>query len=123
MSLPSHYIPLKKAVDDYLREQGLTVTDIVTVMDEDKESIAESLRKRCAISLRTERQLLEKLTSKQLNTLIFVIQVFYIINIGGMYKGFIIYPERGSVVSGQKVTEEGLRQVLKALGFPSIEKP
>jgi len=122
MSLPSHYIPLKKAVDDYLREQGLTVADVVAVMDEDKESIAESLRKRCAISLGTERQLLEKLTSKQLNMLIFVVQVFYIINIGGMYKGLIIHPERGSVVSGQKVTEEGLRQVLKALEFPSIEK-
>jgi hypothetical protein len=122
MSLPSHYIPLKKAVDDYLREQGLTVADVVAVMDEDKESIAESLRKRCAISFRTERQLLEKLTSKQLNMLIFVIQVFYMINIGGVYKGLIIYPERDSVVSGQKVTEEGLRQILKALGFPSIEK-
>jgi len=122
MSLPSHYIPLKKAVDDYLREQGLTVADVVAVMDEDKESIAESLRKRCAISFRTERQLLEKLTSKQLNMLIFVVQVFYIINIGGMYKGLIIHPERGSVVSGQKVTEEGLRQILKALEFPSIEK-
>ncbi len=122
MSLPNYYIPLKKAVDDYLKEQGLTLSDVVAVMDEDKESIAESLRKRCLISLKTERLLLERLTSRQLNMLIFVIQVFYIINIGGIYKGLIIYPERSSVVSGQKVTEEGLRLVLKALGFPSLEQ-
>lgn len=122
MSLPNYYIPLKKAVDDYLKEQGLTLSDMVAVMDEDRESIAESLRKRCSISLKTERLLLERLTSRQLNMLIFVIQVFYIINMGGIYKGLIIYPERSSVVSGQKVTEEGLRLVLKALGFPSLEQ-
>ncbi|MEM3648282.1 MAG: hypothetical protein QW506_03875, partial [Thermoproteota archaeon] len=90
--------------------------------DEDRESIIESIRKRCSISLKTERLLLERLTSRQLNMLIFVIQVFYIINMGGIYKGFIIYPERSRVVSGQKVTEEGLRLVLKALGFPSLEQ-
>lgn len=90
-------------------------------MDEDVEGIVESLRKRCSISFRTERRLLEKLTSKQLNFLIFVIHTFYIINIGGMYKGLLIYPRRENVVSGQKVTEEGLRQVLKALGYPDID--
>jgi hypothetical protein len=121
MSLANYYIPLKKAVDDYLREQELTIADIVKVMDADKEGIAESLRKRCAISFSTERRLLEKLTSKQLNYLIFVIQAFYIINIPGMYKGLIIYPKRDLVVAGEKVTEEGLRQILKALELPSID--
>ncbi|MBO3839693.1 MAG: hypothetical protein QXM98_01530 [Thermoproteota archaeon] len=94
---------------------------MVRAMDEDVEGIVESLRKRCAISFRTERILLEKLTSKQLNFLIFVIHTFYIINMGGMYKGFLIYPRRENVVSGQKVTEEGLRQILKALELPSID--
>ncbi|MEM1557490.1 MAG: hypothetical protein QXI11_01305 [Thermoproteota archaeon] len=121
MSLPSYYIPLKKAVEDFLKEQGLTPIDVVKVMDEDSEGIIESLRKRCAISLRTERKLLEKLTSKQLNFLIFVMQTFYIINMGGMYKGLLIHPRRDHVVSGQKVTEEGLRQILKALGLPNID--
>lgn len=121
MGLPNYYIPLKKAVNDYLREQGLTMADIVRVMDEDKEGIAESLRKRCAISFRTERSLLEKLTSKQLNFLIFVIQAFYIINIPGIYKGLIIYPKRELVVTGERVTEEGLRQILEALELPSID--
>lgn len=121
MSLPNYYIPLKKAVDDFLKEEGLTVADVVAVMDENKESIVESLRARCAISFRTERLLLEKLTSKQLNLLVFVIQVFYIINMGGTYKGLIIHPRRENVVSGQKVMEEGLRQVIKALELPSIE--
>lgn len=121
MGLPNYYIPLKKAVDDYLREQGLTVADIVKVMDEDKESIAESLGKRCAISFRTGRSLLEKLTSRQLNFLIFVIQAFYIVNVTGMYKGLIIYPKRELVVTGQKITEEGLRQILKALELPGID--
>ncbi|MEM3658113.1 MAG: hypothetical protein QXQ66_06835 [Candidatus Hadarchaeum sp.] len=117
----SYYIPLKKAVDDFLKEQGLTPMDVVRVMDEDSEGIIESLRKRCVISFRTERKLLEKLTSKQLNFLVFVIQTFYIINIGGMYKGLLIHPRRDQVVSGQKVTEEGLRQILKALELPDID--
>ncbi len=90
-------------------------------MDEDVEGMVESLRKRCAISFRTERRLLEKLTSKQLNFLIFVIHTFYIINMSGMYKGFLIYPRREHVVLGQKVTEEGLRQILKALEYPDID--
>jgi hypothetical protein len=90
-------------------------------MDEDMEGIVESLRKRCAISFRTERRLLEKLTSKQLNFLIFVIHAFYIINMGGMYKGLLIYPKREHVVSGEKVTEEGLKQILKALEYPDID--
>lgn len=119
--LPRYYIPLRKAVDDFLKEQGLTAIDVVRVMDEDKEGIVESIRKRCAISFRTERKLLEKLTSRQLNFLIFVIQAFYIVNMGGMYKGFLIYPRRDQVVSGQKITEEGLRQILKALGLPDID--
>ncbi len=121
MSLPNHYIPLKKAVYDFLKEEDLTVADVVAVMDEDKDSIVESLRKRCTISLRTERLLLEKLTSKQLNFLIFVIQAFYIVNMGGMYKGFLIQPEREDIVIGEKVTEEGLRKILKALELSSID--
>jgi len=118
---PSFYIPLKKAVDDFLKEQGLTPLDVVRVMDENKEGIIESIRKKCAISFATERKLLEKLTSKQLNFLIFVIHTFYIINMGGMYKGLLIYPRRDQVVSGQKVTEEGLKQILKALEYPDID--
>lgn len=121
MSLPSYYIPLEKAVNDYLKEQGLTVADVVAVMDEDREGVLESLRKRCTTSFRTEMRLLEKLTSRQLNFLIFVMQAFYIVNVSGMYKGFLIYPERDQVVAGQKITEEGLRLILKALGFPSID--
>ncbi|MBO3769482.1 MAG: hypothetical protein QXS51_05425 [Thermoproteota archaeon] len=121
MSLPSYYIPLKKAVDDFLKEQGLTPIDVTRVMDENSEGIVESLRKRCMISFRTEKKLLEKLTSKQLNFLIFVIHTFYIVNMGGMYKGLLIYPRRDQVVSGQKITEEGLRQILRALGLPDID--
>ncbi|MDW8033856.1 MAG: hypothetical protein RMI79_02755 [Nitrososphaerota archaeon] len=118
---PSYYISLKEAVEDFLKEQGLTPMDVVRVMDEDREGIIESLRKRCVISFKTERKLLERLTSKQLNFLVFVIQTFYIINMGGIYKGLLIYPRREHVVSGQKVTEEGLRHILKALGLPDID--
>ncbi|MGQ9479425.1 MAG: hypothetical protein ACUVQ0_05315 [Thermoproteota archaeon] len=95
--------------------------DIVAVMDEEEEGILESLRKRCTLSPEIERRLMEKLTSKQLNLLIFVIQAFYIVNIGGMYKGLIIYPKREAVMTGQKVSEEGLKLILKALGFPGID--
>lgn len=111
------YIPLKKALKDYLKEQGITLNDLLSVMDEDKEGIMESLSKRVYLT-RVQRKALEKgLSSRDLNLLLFVIQAFYILNPSGLYKGLIIEPLREEVMAGDKVTFEGCKMILKSLGI------
>ncbi|MEM1507414.1 MAG: hypothetical protein QW294_04250 [Candidatus Bathyarchaeia archaeon] len=111
------YIPLKRALKDYLKEHKVTLDDLLSVMDEDKEGIMEALSKRVYLT-RTQRRALEHhLSSRELNLLLFVIQAFYILNPSGLYKGFIIEPARDDVMIGNKVTFEGCKMILKALGI------
>jgi DNA-binding transcriptional MerR regulator len=113
------YIPLRKALKDYLKEQGITLNDLLSVMDEDKEGIMEALSKRVYLT-RKQREALETwLSSKDLNLLLFVIQAFYILNPSGLYKGLIIEPVREDVMIGDKVTFEGCKMILKSLGIPT----
>jgi DNA-binding transcriptional MerR regulator len=111
------YIDLKDALKDYLKENGITLQDLLSVMDEEKEGIMEALSKRVALTDEDRHELERSLQSNQLNTLLFVIQAFYIINLGGLYKGRIIYPVREDVMRGGKVTTEGLRKIARALGI------
>ncbi|MBS7609867.1 hypothetical protein KEJ19_04785 [Candidatus Bathyarchaeota archaeon] len=111
------YIDLKDVLRDYLRENGITLQDILSIMDEEKEGIMEALSKRVALTEEERHELERSLKSSQLNTLLFVIQAFYIINLGGLYKGRIIYPARDDVMRGGIVTAEGLRKIARALGI------
>jgi len=88
------YIDLRVALKNYLKEQGITLQDLLSSMDEDKEGIMDALRKRVYLTESQSRILEEKLTSKELNLLLFVIQAFYILNPSGMYRDFIIEPTR-----------------------------
>lgn len=109
------YIDLRAALKNYLKEQGITLQDLLSSMDEDKEGIMDALRKRVYLTENQSRILEEKLTSKQLNLLLFVIQAFYILNPSGMYRDFIIEPTREDVMYGDKATFEGCKLILKAL--------
>ena len=109
------YVDLRTALKNYLKEQGITLQDLLSSMDEDKEGIMEALRKRVYLTEDQSRILEEKLTSKELNLLLFVIQAFYILNPSGMYRGFIIEPTREDVMYGDKATFEGCKLILKAL--------
>ena len=111
------YIPLKKVLKDYLREHGITLGDLLSAMDEDKEGIMEALSRRVHLTREQRRALELGLSSRDLNLLLFVIQAFYIINPSGLYKGFIIEPVREDVMFGDKVTFEGCKMILKALGI------
>jgi len=111
------YIPLKKVLKDYLREHGITLRDLLSAMDEDKEGIMEALSRRVHLTREQRRALERGLSSRDLNLLLFVIQAFYIINPSGLYKGFIIEPVREDVMFGDKVTFEGCKMILKALGI------
>ena len=109
------YIDLRVALKNYLKEQGITLQDLLSSMDEDKEGIMDALRKRVYLTESQSRILEEKLTSKELNLLLFVIQAFYILNPSGMYRDFIIEPTREDVMYGDKATFEGCKLILKAL--------
>lgn len=111
------YIPLRMVLKDYLREHGVTLKDLLDAMDEDKEGIMEALSKRVHLTKDQYRALERGLSSKDLNLLLFVIQAFYIINPSGLYKGFIIEPVREDVMFGDKITFEGCKMILKALGI------
>jgi len=109
------YIDLRIALKNYLKDQGVTLQDLLSSMDEDKEDIMDALKKRVYLTEDQSRILEEKLASKELNLLLFVIQAFYILNPSGMYKGFIIEPTREDVMYNNKVTFEGCKLILKAL--------
>ena len=115
MSSKRRYIDLRTALKNYLREQGITLSDLLGMMDEDKEGIMDALKKRVHLNERQSRMLEENLTSKQLNLLLFVIQAFYILNPSGLYKDLIIEPTREDVMYGDKITFEGCKMILEAL--------
>ena len=109
------HIDLRMALKNYLKDQGVTLQDLLSSMDENKEGIMDALKKKVYLTEDQSRILEEKLASKELNLLLFVIQAFYILNPSGMYKGFIIEPTREDVMYNNKVTFEGCKLILKAL--------
>lgn len=113
------YIPLRKALKDYLKEQGTTLSDLLGLMDEEKKGLMEALRERVQLTEQQSRLLEQTCSSRDLNLLLFVAQAFYIINPSGMYKGMVIEPTREEVMLGEKISYEGCRAILKAL-YPSV---
>jgi len=117
MSPERDCIHLKKALKDYLKEQGITLKDLLNVMDEDKEDIIQALNERVHLTKTQSRVLERGLSSKDLNLLLFVIQAFYLLNPSGMYKGLITEPARGDIIWSDKATFEGCMAILKSLGI------
>lgn len=109
------YIPLRKALKDYLKEQGTTLSDLLGLMDEEKKSLMEAVRERVQLTDQQSRLLEQTCSSRDLNLLLFVAQAFYIVNPSGMYKGMVVEPTREEVVWGQKISYEGCRMILKSL--------
>jgi hypothetical protein len=111
----TEYIPLRKALKDFLKEQGIVLYDLLGIMDEERKGIMEALQERFQLTEAQSRMLEQNISSKDLNLLLFVAQAFYVINPSGMYKGFVIEPTREEVMQGDKVTFEGSKIILKAL--------
>jgi len=117
MSRRSDYIELRRALKDYLGDAGITLQDLLGVMDEEKGGIIEALRKRIHLTEEEGKALERRLTSKELNILLFVVQAFYVLNTSGTYKGRVLYPTREDVVRGDKVSSQGCKMILRALGI------
>ncbi|MEM1521627.1 MAG: hypothetical protein QW407_01630 [Thermofilaceae archaeon] len=111
-------ITLKDALRDFLRDSGLSLSDLLSVMDEDPRGIVESLLRRVDISEEEAVQLEQRYSPRQLNLLILVLHIFYYSNPSGYYKGYLIYPPRDLVVGATgKITREGLHLILRSLGL------
>lgn len=106
------YVKLRDALKDFLKEQDLNINDILEVMDEDFEGIISSIRKRTGISRGEIEELLREYGPKRLNVAILTLQIFYLNNPSGLYKGRIIIPERSKIIRDEKVTIEGLRDII-----------
>lgn len=119
MTREKGYIPLKKALKDYLKECGYTLSDLLGTMDEERKGLMEALRERIQLTDQQSRLLEQTCSSRDLNLLLFVAQAFYIINPSGMYKGMVIEPTRDEVMHGEKISYEGCRAILKALYLSS----
>ena len=111
-------ITLREALKDFLREEGLSLRDILEVMDEDPRGLIESLLKRVDIDIDQAVELERNFTSRQLNLIILALHIFYIANISGYYKGYLIVPLREEIVNKEgKITKEGLKKIIKSLGL------
>ncbi|RLE93949.1 MAG: hypothetical protein DRN04_05075 [Thermoprotei archaeon] len=110
---------LREALKDFLREHNLTLEEVLSLMDEeDRDSLRASLIKRIALSPKELDALEKNYTARQLNLLILAIQVFYLSNPSGLYKGRLIIPLRDEVVGQDgRITSKGLRLILKSLGL------
>ncbi len=114
----SKTITLREALKDFLREEGLSLRDILEVMDEDPRGLIESLLKRVDIDIDQAVELERNFTSRQLNLIILALHIFYIANVSGYYKGYLIVPLREEVVNKEgKITKEGLKKIIKSLGL------
>lgn len=112
------YVPLRKALEDFLKQFGLTVEDVLDAMDETKEEALESLRRRANISEQDLHFIEMHLSAREINLLVFAIQVFYLSYPGGLYRNLLVTPTREEVVGPDgKVTREGLIRVMSALGI------
>ncbi|RLE61789.1 MAG: hypothetical protein DRJ49_07005 [Thermoprotei archaeon] len=111
-------ITLKEALKDFLREEGVALEDVLEAMDEDPRGLLESLLRRVDIDFEEAMELERNFTSRQLNLLILAIHIFYIANVSGYYKGYLVVPLREEVVNEKgKVTREGLARIIKSLGL------
>lgn len=109
---------LKEALEDFLKDAGLELDDVLSVMDENPEGILKSLLLRVNISEEEAIKLETVLSAKQLNLLILVLHVFYYANPSGYYKGRLIYPPRYQVIGPDgRVTYDGLYTIMKSLGL------
>ncbi|MCS7365614.1 MAG: DUF1160 domain-containing protein, partial [archaeon GB-1867-035] len=92
------YVRLREVIKNFLKENELELEDIMDAMDESREDVRESLKKRTWLTDRQLDFLIRAFPVRELNYLIFVLQTFYLINPSGLYKRAIIIPRREEII-------------------------
>ena len=110
-------VHIKRAVEDLLSEYGITLKDVLEAMDEEHDSVMESLLRVASLSEEHLAFIERKLKASEINYLVFVIQTFYVINQTGLYKNLVLIPEKDFVMQGRKASFDGLMIISKALGI------
>jgi len=101
-------IPVEKALLDLLREQGITVNDLLAAMREEGIDVYGELVKRLVYPARDTVAYIYGMPWKLAALTLFALQALYIVNPGGLYKGFLLDPPREIVVLGDKVKPQGV---------------
>jgi len=110
-------VGLRQALEDLVREQGINLRDVLDMMDEQRDSVVSSLSKISTLDDEQLSAIEAALSHRQINLVVFAVYAFYLGNLSGLYKGMAVVPRREDVMSGQRVTLDGLRQMAKALGI------
>lgn len=114
------YVKLREVIKNFLKENELELEDIIDAMDESREGVRESLKKRTWLTDRQLDFLIQAFPVRELNYLIFVLQTFYLINPSGLYKGAIIIPRREEIIKNGKATPNGLRLLIRELNLRGL---
>lgn len=114
------YVKLKDVIKDFLKENGLDLRDIIDAMNESREDIRESLKRRTWLTKKQLSFLIQAFSVQELNLLIFALQTFYLINPSGLYKGAIIIPRREDIIRDGKATPNGIRLLTKELNLRGL---
>ena len=108
-------IPIEQALNDLLREYGITINDLFEAMLVEDIDVYEELLKRLETKSKDIVASIYSMPWKLVALTLFTIQAFYIVNPSGMYKGRLLDPPRESMIVGNKVKYSGLLLLINRL--------
>ncbi len=108
-------IPVENALNDLLREYGLTLNDLLDAMITEDIDVYNELLDRLESKSRDVVETINNLPWRLAALTLFVLQAFYIVNPSGLYKGFFIDPPREYVMNGFKARFSGLLVLINRL--------
>ncbi len=111
----TRYISVVNAFLDLLREYGITIDDLLKAMEEENIDVYDEIIKRLSSKPRDVVKIVYSLPWRNASILLFIIQAFYVINIPGQYKGYLLDPPRHLIMAGDKVKPSGLIYLIKYL--------
>lgn len=108
-------IDVYRAFLDLLKEYGITVEDLLTAMRSEGIDVYDEIIKRISYSSPFIEKTVYSLPWRKAAILLFILQTFYVVNISGIYKGYLIDPPRELVMDGLKVKPPGIILLIRKL--------
>lgn len=108
-------IDVYRAFLDLLKEYGITVEDLLTAMRSEGIDVYDEIIKRISYLSPFIEKTVYSLPWRKAAILLFILQTFYVVNISGIYKGYLIDPPRELVMDGLKVKPSGIILLIRKL--------
>lgn len=108
-------IDVYRAFLDLLKEYGITVEDLLTAMRSEGIDVYDEIIKRISYLSPFIEKTVYSLPWRKATILLFILQTFYVVNISGIYKGYLIDPPRELVMDGLKVKPSGIILLIRKL--------